>query len=321
MTKRDSGWYNYASHVSSDGAAEIWGAPEALADYLDAQKYANQFSIFFRQDYLDIVGVNVKDITTEAKLLDTLQQLQDAKLVNESGASVYTLMIQGNNFDVYTLQTLQMHFGAMPVDKDGNYQSYYYNDQYKHAVKFLNQAAQRGFYDENEITMDEPSFVALCNSGRVACYIGGTSALQVGNDTDWVTPGPIESSTGAQPVFPLSSAVSTGWLKTVVSKSTKYPEAVAKFLDYMTSREGMLLAFYGIEGDDYYWDEDGLLHRTEKGIEEREDSISGNYGFYKLVGPSQILLVNRHYLQYVQGTRLGRYHIPRGYRGRRSQPI
>lgn len=48
----------------------------------------------------------------------------------------------------------------------------------------------------------------------------------------------------------------------------------------MSSREGMLVHMYGIEGDDYYWDDEGMLHRTELGASKVEDKVSGMFGFY-----------------------------------------
>lgn len=282
LTVRDGGWYSYASHITSDDMNAIWGIPDSLAEYVDEQKYANQFSIFFRKEYLEQIDVNVKDIDTEEELLDVLQMLADADLKNEDGQAVYPLMIHGNQYQAFTLEALNMHFGVLPVDKDGNYQSVYYNDNFKHVMQFLNQCAQRGYINESMITMDESTFTVLCDDGRAACFIGGLYALHGDLDADWCTPGPVQSSTGAQPVFgvPYTLAGSTGWLHTMVSKQTEYPEEIACFLDYMTSREGMLAHIYGMEEEDYYWDEDNFLHRTEAGEEKIEDGVSGMGGFW-----------------------------------------
>lgn len=282
LTARDGGWYSYASHITSDDANAIWGIPDSLAEYVNEQKYANQFSIFFRKEYLEQIDVDVKDIDTEEKLLEVLQMLAEAELKNETGQSVYPLMIHGNQYQTFTLEALEMHFGVLPVDKDGNYQSVYYNENFKHVMRFLNQCVRKGYINESMITMDESTFTTLCDDGRVACYIGGLYALHGDLDADWCTPGPVQSSTGAQPVFgvPYTLTANTGWLQTMVSKQTEYPEEIARFLDYMTSREGMLVHIYGMEGEDYYWDEDNFLHRTEAGEEKIGDGVSGMEGFW-----------------------------------------
>ena len=282
LTARDGGWYSYASHIASNDADAIWGVPDSQAEYLEGLKYANQFSIFFRTEYLVQLGINVKDIDTEEKLLETLQLIAEAELKNEAGQSVFPLMIHGNQYQTFTTQALEMHFGVLPVERNGNYQSIYYNKNYKHVMSFLNRCAQKGYITESMIAMDEPTFIALCDDGRVACYIGGLYALHGNLDADWCTPGPVQSSMGDRPVFglPYELVASTGWLQTVVSKQTEYPEEIAVFLDYMTSREGMLVHMYGIEGEDYYWDKNNLLHRTEAGAAKVEDCISGMQGFW-----------------------------------------
>ena len=58
----------------------------------------------------------------------------------------------------------------------------------------------------------------------------------------------------------------------MISKSTKEPEKLAKWLSFMTSPEGMTLSSFGIEGVHYTKDDKGLITRTEKGIQDQKDS-------------------------------------------------
>lgn len=117
---------------------------------------------------------------------------------------------------------------------------------------------------------------------RAACFIGALTTLNSGEEVErsWLSAGTVVSDNGAKPVLGHSSGIYTGWLYTMVAKDTKYPEACAKYVDFMTSKEGMLLHMYGIEGTDYTWDEQGCLHRTDAGAEKIEDSVSGMWGFW-----------------------------------------
>ena len=61
-------------------------------------------------------------------------------------------------------------------------------------------------------------------------------------------------------------------MQTFISKSTKEPEHLAKWLSYMTSPEGMTLNHCGIEGVHYNKDDKGLIVETDKGIQDPKDS-------------------------------------------------
>lgn len=280
VIRRYGGWYFYSSHIVSDDAAEIWGYPEGTEDYYNALKYSDQFSIFINAAYAEQLGVDVKSIDTEEKLLDLMQQFQDAGLKNEAGADVYTLAIPMDALEEMNMRALKYQFGTLPYDEEGNYRSEYYAPQYRHAVEFLNECYRRGYLDQNIMTLDSTNFNTICNSGRAAVMIGGIAGLGVGHDSEWETPGPVLSSTGDMPVFPIRGNTEIGWLRTFVSKDCENPEAVARFIDYMSSREGMLVHMYGIEGEDYTWDDQGMLHRTETGSSKVEDGVTGMFGFY-----------------------------------------
>ena len=54
-------------------------------------------------------------------------------------------------------------------------------------------------------------------------------------------------------------------MQTFISKTAKNPERIAKWLDYMTSNEGIAAPLFGFEGKDYTL-KDGLVVRTEQGV-------------------------------------------------------
>ena len=280
VIRRYGGWYFYSSHMMSDDAEKIWGYPEGTEDYYEALKYSDQFSIFINSEYASQLGIDVKSIDTEEKLLDLMKQFDEADLKNDAGADVYTLAYPMVSLSEINMRGLKYQFGTLPYDEEGNYRSEYYAPQYRHAVEFLNKCYREGYLDQNIMTADSTNLNTICNSGRAAILIGGIAALGVGHDDEWETPGPVLSSTGDMPVFPVRGSTGVGWLKTFVSKDCENPEAIARFIDYMSSREGMLVHMYGIEGEDYYWDDQGMLHRTEEGRSKVEDSVSGMFGFY-----------------------------------------
>lgn len=283
LVERDGGWYTYPSHMNSEDYESIWGyCDEETEEFYRATKYDNRNSIFLRKAYLEQLNINVNDIKTEQDLMDVLQKIDEAGLTNENGASVYTMMVNGDQTVWLTMDgIIRYTFGAMPLTDDGQYQSIFYTDEYRDGASFLNHCAQKGYLTETQLIMDEETLVTLANSGRVACYIGPFTTLGSGADMNevWVSPGAITPDSGATPVLPYHAGMYTGWLNTMVSKTAKDPAACARFIDYMSSREGMLLHMYGVEGVDYTWDGSALI-RTDAGKGKIEDGVSGMWGFY-----------------------------------------
>ena len=74
--------------------------------------------MIFNEQLMKQAGISVSDIKTEDDLLAAFKKVKDLKV---NGAPVIPLLIDGKVYQVATLPTLQDHFGAMEVDKAGNY--------------------------------------------------------------------------------------------------------------------------------------------------------------------------------------------------------
>ena len=279
---RDGGWYAYPSHMNSPDAIERFGFPEPLQEYFARKRYYNHSSIFMLERYADAVGVDVASVNTEEALLDFMQLLHDAELTNEEGADVFTFVLHaGIGYHTGFFHGLRMHFGVLPYDEDINFRSFWFAPEMTYLMRFLNTCFRRGFICESTFMWDQDTMTAVGNAGRIAVFQGGIAAFGAAHrDMDWATPGPIITSSGMTPVFPVWSGVSAGWLQTFVTKNNNYNAVIARFIDYMSSPEGMLTHIYGFENEDFFLDDYGMLHRTELGAERREDGITGNFGFY-----------------------------------------
>ena len=293
ITTRDGGWYAIPSHITSVDNKTIWPVPDDLKEYYEGLSTSNQFTIMFNRPMMEEYGISVEDVKTEKGLLEALNKIKDAGATNKDGASVYPLMIHGDLFWQFTSESIYNLFGAMPVDKDGNYQSQYYSDQYRDGLEFLNECYREGVLDSEIMTMDEATVVALTNDDRVFCYLAGTAANGIadrmvtdenGNNTDeyvWMCPGAIEWESGYKPAIGVSSAVNQGWMQTFISKDCENPEAIARFIDEMMfTKEGLTLINYGIEGTDWNWNDKGLIERTVEGQKAYENAATTGVGAF-----------------------------------------
>jgi len=288
LVARDGGWYTIASHKLSQGGQDIWGLNPATEQlWLDA-RYRNNNGVVFNRDLMDQAGITEADLQTEAGFLDALERVQAANLTVD-GASVIPFLADGANFrggswqgDGGALGTLAGMFGAMRVDGAGNFQSMYFTDQYRHAVRFLNTLAQRGLIEATHFTWDRAAREAACRAGRVFSFAGNTADTGFFfSDFDFFTPGVILPGTGTTPVLGVNDTVGTGWLQTLVARNTDVPEAAARFLSFMTSHEGLIIGNYGEYGVDWETTPDGLFRRTEEGERKLDNSgVTGVFAFW-----------------------------------------
>jgi putative aldouronate transport system substrate-binding protein len=177
------------------------------------------------------------------------------------------------NYQESSLHFLLYSFGAEEVDQNGNYRDTLLAPQAKHALKFLNTLYREGIIDSNQLILDDAQVRTLLASGRVLGLMGGVAGMGAEKThANYWSAGPIVSSDGARPVLSKDLQPGTGWLSTLISKNTKYPEALAKFISYMSSTEGMFLGNYGVEGVHYNLNSAGQVLPTQAGIDGKSDA-------------------------------------------------
>lgn len=274
LIERDGGWYAYPSHLDSQDARKLY--PPSSEFYSDAANYRNNNSIMFNEQIMEQAGITVDDLKTEDDVLAALKKVQGMQF---NGSPVIPLQIDGKDYQGIsvgglghgaTLDTLEKMFGAMPVDKDGNYRDIILAPETKHAIDFLYKAAKDGDFDPSQMTTDVTATKAAVKSGRVFAFIGNTAGTGFTDEdaaTTWITPGPMLSNQGTKPVFGKSEKASW-WLSTFISKTAPHPELIAKWLDFMTGDEGLKLNYYGFEGKDYTLDDKGLVVQNEQGLQD-----------------------------------------------------
>jgi putative aldouronate transport system substrate-binding protein len=288
LTERDGGWYAYPSHIDTADARKMY--PPSSQFFTDGAKYRNNGSIMFNEDIMKQAGISASDLTTEDGVLAALKKV---KGMTFNGSPVIPLQLDGKGYAGISvggtgqggsLGVLQAMFGAMPVDKDGNYRDTILAPETKQALDFLFKAAQTGLFDPSQLTMDTTATKAAVVSGRVFAFVGNTANTGFTDQNSaatWVAPGPVISSQNTKPVMGRSQKVGTGWMQTFIAKTAQSPEKIAKWLDFMTSNDGLLLNYYGFKGTDYNLDKDGLVVQTEQGLKDAADySKTGVFAFW-----------------------------------------
>ena len=157
---------------------------------------------------------------------------------------------------------------------------YEYNVHYKHVTdeekeyfKWLCRMYNEGILDPNFATQTDDDYIAKVASGRVVAI----------TDAEWhysqceatlVADGKVDQTYVGLPVTLredqvekalLYQGTTVGW-GIGITKSCEDPVRAIKFLDYLCSDEGQILYHWGIEGENYFLDDDGQPYRTDEEV-------------------------------------------------------
>lgn len=260
------GWYSLSSHIETPDNREIYPPDDEC--WVDVVEKGSNSCIMFNKDIMDELGITEEDVSTEQGFYDACQTVKDSGLTNEAGDSVLPLVLHCNSWIGASLDSIiAWNFGASPVDADGNYQHYELSGGYKNALKFVNNCIQNGYLDVNILTLDETALKTYLENDRVFCWIGNQAQIDK-TGTSWVSYGAITPENGAQGVLPINQSAGTGWIQTLVSKDCADPEGLAQFLGWILSEDGLDMNYYGIEGEDYTRDENGIITTTDSYVDK-----------------------------------------------------
>lgn len=126
------------------------------------------------------------------------------------------------------------------------------HESYKELLAYVNKLYTEGLLDKNTFTQGHEQAAAVGQSGDVlGCFFEAASYLVVGrdNDDDYIALTPFYDT------LPLSNAVSPNTF--AITDKCENPEVLIAWLDYFYSEEGAMLAWMGVEGETYQWNEDG----------------------------------------------------------------
>lgn len=261
------GWYSYPSNINSDDARKLWKEPTSY--YGNLVRCRQNYGILWNRSLMRQAGLTEDDLKTQSQSLAAFEKIKSMNLTVGNEA-VIPLLFEGNDYQASSLGYLNNSFGAEQVDENENYTERWLQPECKDVLKYVNTIFRNGYAYPEHLALDSAQIRALMKSGRVFCYMGNIANTSV-NPADYTTTGPLIADNGSRPVLGIDLTTPTGWIQTFISKDCAYPEEAARFLDYMTSDQGLLLQSYGFEGEDFYYDRSGLVCRTKTGMQKAQD--------------------------------------------------
>ena len=165
--------------------------------------------------------------------------------------------------------------GQWLIDEDYNAMYKFRSDKVREYYRWLNRMYHEGVLDPEFATQTYEDYIAKIASGRVVAltdtdwdYSDGEKILIADGKLDKTYAGlPLAMDENTKAPSLMYQGLPTGQ-GVGITTSCKDPVAAIKFLDYLCSDEGQVLVNWGIEGVNYFIDEEGHRYRTQKEIDE-----------------------------------------------------
>lgn len=167
----------------------------------------------------------------------------------------------------------------------------YRSEKVKEYFRWLSRMYDEGILDPEFATQTHEDYIAKIGAGRVVGltdnswdYSEGETILKADGKDDLTYAGlPITMDEDTKCASMMYQGLTVGW-GIAITKDCKDPVAAIKFIDYLCSDEGYILRSWGIEGVNYFVDEDGNRYRTEEEIEyastDQDYSSKTGVGFH-----------------------------------------
>lgn len=159
---------------------------------------------------------------------------------------------------------------------DDNYNCYYKHTtpEEKEYFQWLSRMYDEGILDPNFATQTHDDYIAKLASGRVVAitdaewdYNQAQQVLIADGKVDKTYCGlPVTLREDQKAPALLYQGLQVGW-GIGITKSCEDPVRAIKFLDFLCSDEGAVLLKWGVEGVNYFLDENGMRYRTQEEID------------------------------------------------------
>lgn len=163
-----------------------------------------------------------------------------------------------------------LYKGGLYVTKDGENYSYgFKTPEAKEWLLYLNRLYREGYIYTDASVQSYDQFIRQMNRCSVFSFIGNYYAvyeanktLSANNSDNSYIPQKVMAD-GVERVYQYNSAY-TGAGAFMIMNSSPYKARICRLLEYLYSDEGSILHGWGIEGEDYIINEDGLRDITEE---------------------------------------------------------
>lgn len=272
--------------TTSDG--HIYGLPKLRVDMTDRLTRS-----FINKQWLDNLGLDVPTSIDEYYAALVAFKEQDANgngdpddeipLLYTSDTGGYTAL-EKTLLDAYGIFTTDPNY-ALQADESGKVELANTNDTYKEYLKFMHKLYAEGLMEQEAFTITGDEVTTKQQGDVYGSFGCGSAPFVMANkdisyDANWAGLAGLTSDFHKESEASIASPVVNSIL-VAVNGNTENPEAMARFIDYFYTDEGMLSATKGYEGVTLDMVDDALLGTKVPEMRVPEGFASGEEYRYK----------------------------------------
>ncbi|EKU46340.1 extracellular solute-binding protein [Staphylococcus massiliensis] len=155
------------------------------------------------------------------------------------------------------------------MEKDGEVKHEAETDYGMKRVKHVHELMEKKLMHPEFYTMEENKAKEGIVNGSFGIVSELHNYVTENQSMKYIPMGPLNNAKGK---YQMELPYKTGYSGWSIPKTTEHPEDIVKFADFLASREGKLLAQYGIEGRDYELNKDGNPVVKKEVLRELEEN-------------------------------------------------
>lgn len=227
------------------------GTPESIHNW--------NYGLYARGDILKALNVNPEDIDTEDKLFDLLVKIKNGNFKDISGKPVIPAgtMHDGWDYGQFLRGWSDYNISDFREDSGGKLTFWMFSKDEEEKLLFMRKIISNDLFDPEAFSNTDTMATEKLTTGKLAVF-GAQSMMATLQNTLYKTNpdmqyellGPMKNKSG-QIATQVEKPGRSGFPVIFLSAKIKNPDAALRFLDYINSDEGRLLAYWGIEGKDY----------------------------------------------------------------------
>lgn len=272
-------WFSYLAGASGHTAVDR----ETGTEYLKA----NPRAVSIRQDWVEAVGEEVKEVYTPEELYDILKKMQDED-ANGNGVPDEIADFSINSFSyISPAFGLNMSLLCGYFQEENEVFSNFYHENFPAYIEFMQRVYQDGLIDTSTLNSSQSQLVSENRLSLVSGYAEWDfeySIPDLDENKTFFTPILVDTDGDLSNGFPVyvDSTETMTYCQYFIPKACENPEAVIKLMDYVYTDRYALMNQIGVEGVAYEVDENGNYLKLPA---EGDDAVSFTYtsaGLYAL---------------------------------------